>query len=60
MQIPHSANGIGPVKANQPNVKQAVITIPKPIYQAVFFGSASTHSGAWLRVTNLPMIIEGE
>ncbi len=59
MQIPHSASGIGPDKASQPIVKQAVTTIPKPIYQAVFFGSASTHSGIWLRVTNRPMIIDG-
>lgn len=60
MQIPHKANGTGPVSANQPIVKQAVTTNPNPIYQAVFLGSASTHSGIWFLVTNLPMIIEGE
>ncbi len=60
IQTPQSISGIGPVSANQPIVKQETLTIPRPRYQAIFFGSASTHSGLWGRTISPPTNIEGE
>ena len=58
--MPHSNNGIGPVRANQPMVKQDTETKPKPRYQAIFFGFASTHSGRCGLTINAPKNMEGE
>jgi hypothetical protein len=60
IQIAQSTSGIGPVKANQPMEKQETETIPKPRYQAIFLGAASTHSGRWGLTNRAPKNIEGE
>ena len=57
---PQSTRGIGPVRASQPMVKQETETKPKPRYQAIFFGFASTHSGRWGLTIKDPRNIEGE
>jgi hypothetical protein len=60
IHTPQSTKGIGPVKANQPMVKQDTETNPKPRYQAIFFGLASTHSGRCGLTISEPRNIEGE
>ena len=60
IHTPHNTKGIGPVRANHPMVKQETDTNPKPRYQAIFFGLASTHSGRWGRTIRDPRNIEGE
>jgi hypothetical protein len=60
IQTPQSTKGIGPVNANQPIVKQDTETKPKPRYQAIFFGFASTHSGRWGLTIREPKNIDGE
>jgi hypothetical protein len=60
MHTPHNTKGMGPVRANQPMVKQETETKPKPMYQAIFLGLASTHSGRWGLTISEPRNIEGE
>jgi hypothetical protein len=60
IHTPQSTKGIGPVRANQPMVKQDTETNPNPRYQAIFFGFASTHSGRCGLTLREPKNIDGE